>query len=134
MSLNALVACSPSRTVPYEKNVAEALGLEQPVDQSDAGLRLGGTNGHDRQQLAGALGDRLSPGADGILLVVAQGESIVEAFLGQIFVSCDLIALLQRHQVFRCVPAIQGLAQVRCPARGVAHYQTVNCRVPRYRG
>ena len=64
--------------VDQEQHAAEALRLEQAVDERDAGLGLAGAGGHREQHLALALGDGGLDRLDGGLLVVAQREAVVE--------------------------------------------------------
>ena len=51
-------------------------------------------------------------GADGILLVGAQREAVVERLVGEVFVRFGFVPLEQRGQAFRGVPAIEYMTKI----------------------
>ena len=103
------------RTVHQEQDAPEALRLQQTVDERDAGLCLARTRGHGQQDRALAVADAGFRGTDGLLLVWTQGEAIVEGCVGQRRVGTRVIALQERTQALRRVPAIERMAQVLWP-------------------
>ena len=98
--------------IHQEEHAAEALGLEQAVDERDAGLGLAGAGGHGEQHVALATGDGGFDGLDGGLLVVAQREAVVEGLVLELLVRAVFVALEERGEALRRVPAVEGMAEV----------------------
>ena len=105
------------RAIHQEQNAAEALRLEQTVDERDAGLGLAGAGRHGQQHLALSGLDACFDRKDGCLLIVAQRETVVERGLRELLVRLCFVTLEQLCQTFRRVPAIEGMAQVICAAQ-----------------
>ena len=100
------------RTVDQEENAAEALGLEEPVDEGDASFGFAGAGGHGEQQAATAGGDAAFDGADGIFLVGAKGEAVVEFFAGEFLFGGGFVAFEEDVESGGGVPAFKGAADV----------------------
>ena len=69
------------RAIHQEEHAAEALGLEQAIDERDAGFGFAGAGGHGQQHVALATGDGGFGGLDGGLLIVAQREPVGEGLV-----------------------------------------------------
>ena len=98
--------------IHQEEHAAEALGLEQAIDERDAGLGLAGAGGHGEQHVALARGDGGFGGLDGGLLVVAQRETVVEGLVLELLVRAVFVALQEGREALRRVPAVEGVAKV----------------------
>ena len=105
------------RAVNQEQDAPEALRLQQPVDERNAGLCLARAGGHRQQD--GALPGLNAGlcGTDGLLLVRAQGEAVIEGCVLQGLVRSRFIALQKRGQAIRRIPAVERVAVVFRPAQ-----------------
>ena len=98
------------RTIDQEQNAAEALGLEQTVDEGNAGLGLASAGGHGEQNSALTLLDAGLGGKDGFLLVGPQWKAVIEWRIGEFGVRAVVVTLQQGAQPFRRVPAFERVA------------------------
>lgn len=51
-------------------------------------------------------------GPDGGLLIVAQRQPVGEGLVLELFVGAAFIALQQSRETLRCIPAVEGVAQI----------------------
>lgn len=94
--------------VHQEEDAAEAPGLEQAIDQGDAGLGLAGAGGHGEQQFAQAPGDTRLDGQDRGLLVGARDETVGLFILGLAQAGLGRIELLGDLLMGRAIPGEFG--------------------------
>src|SRR5439155_9267404 len=98
--------------VHQEEHTAEALGLEQTIDERDAGFRFAGAGGHGKQHVTLATGDGGFGSLDGGLLIVARREPVGEGLALELLVRTVLVALQERRETLRRIPAVESVAQV----------------------
>ena len=98
--------------IDEEQNAAEALGFEEPVDEGDAGFGFAGAGGHGEQEAATAGGDAAFDGADGVFLVGAKREAVVELFVGGFLFGAGFVAFEEGGESSGGVPAFEGAADV----------------------
>ena len=98
--------------VHEEEHAAEALGLEQAIDERDAGFGFTGAGGHGEQHVALACGDSGFGGLDGGLLIVAQRETVGEGLVLELLVRAALVTLQEGGEALRRIPAVEGVAKV----------------------
>ncbi len=89
-----------SGAIDKEEHTAEALHLQQTVDQSNTGLGLARSCRHRHQHVPPPLGDARLDSADSILLIVSHGEAVVEWLMRESFVRLYLIPLQQVDEAF----------------------------------
>jgi hypothetical protein len=99
-------------TVDDEQRPAEAVGLDQPVEQADAGARLAGAGGHRHQDLAASAGDRSLDGAHRLVLVVAQRQVVGRRGF-ELGVRGLGVDAQQLGETGGTVPAFEGAGMVR---------------------
>ena len=81
------------RAVDEEQDAPEAFGLEQAVDQCDAGLGLAGARGHGQQDGALPIADAGFGGQDGALLVGPKREAEIKRRIGEFGVRAVVVTL-----------------------------------------
>ena len=100
------------RAVHQKQNASKALGLEQAVDQRDAGFGFASAGGHGQQDFALALRDARFGLANGALLVGPQRKAKVKCRVVQARMGSHFVGLQQVLEPGRAVPAVQGQAAV----------------------
>ena len=98
--------------VHEEQDAPETLGLEEPIDEGDAGFRFPGAGGHGDQDFATASGDRAFGFEDGEALVETDEEAVVEGLAGECQMGGVFVALEQGGESLGGEPALQGVTEI----------------------
>ena len=98
--------------VHEEEDAAETFGLEEPVDERDAGFRFPGAGGHGDEDFADSLRDGPFGFENGEALVEADEEAVVEGLAGERQMGGVLILLEEGGESFGSVPTLKRVAEV----------------------